>query len=164
MKKKILVAVILLCIFSHISAEGYISFGDFKKSPSGMVTCISKICISPEIKEDIEVMKKNYYEESENSFQEVCKMIEQIIANGYAVTILDTACVLLEKDSSTKTVYDIMEKILLDSNSKYPLNTSVQVFKHTKDRVITLYEEDYNDFNVANAEYDRLCKKYIGML
>lgn len=163
MKKKILVAVILLCIFSHISAEGYISFGNFKKSPSGMVTYISKICISPEIK-DIEVMKKNYYENFEKFFQEFCKMKEQI-ANGYAVTILSTACVLLEKDSSTKTTYNIVRTTFLDPNSKYPLGgPSIQVFKHTKDRVITLYEENYNDFNVANAEYDHLCKKYIGML
>ncbi|WP_296014723.1 hypothetical protein [uncultured Treponema sp.] len=164
MKKKILVAGILFCIFSHISAEGYISFGDLKKSPSGMFTYISKICISPEIKEDIEVMKKNFYEDSEKSFQEACKMIEQI-ANGYAVTILSTACVLLEKDSSTKTAYAIVRTTFLDPNSKYPLGgPSIQVFKHTKDRVITLYEENYNDFNIANAEYERLCKKYIGML
>lgn len=162
MKKKILVAVILVCIFSHISAEGYISFGDYKKSPSGMVTCISKICISPEIK-DIEVMKKNFYENSEKDFQEFCKMKEQIV-NGYAVTMLSTWCVLLEKDSNTKTFYAIMATILLDPNSKHPINTSVQVFKHSKDRDITLYEENYNDFNVATAEYDRLCKKYIGML
>ncbi|UKI56051.1 MAG: hypothetical protein L6V90_02360 [Treponema succinifaciens] len=61
------------------------------------------------------------------------------------------------KDSSSETIYSIVATTLLGS-------TSVQVFKVSKDRSITLYNEDYNDFNVANAEYDRLCKKYIGML
>lgn len=153
MKKKILVAVILVCIFSHISAEGYISFGDLKKSSSGMVTLISRVCTSPEIK-DIEVIKKRFYELSEARLREACKIQEQF-ANEYALTVVCTDCML--KDSSSETIYSIVATTLLGS-------TSVQVFKVSKDRSITLYNEDYNDFNVANAEYDRLCKKYIGML
>lgn len=159
MKKKILVAAILFCIFSHISAEGYIRFDKFEKSSSGMITCITRLCISPEIK-DIEVMKKKFYENSKDF-----KMMEQI-TNGFAATICTTLCVLQEKDSNSKTVYGILLTTFLDPNSKYPLpGTCVQVVKQVvKDENIILYEENYDNVNIANAEYDRLCKKYIGML